>query len=302
MVFERLRAGLERTRSQMRDMLNTVLSAGKQVDDELFDELEETMLQADMGFATASGVVEELRERCRRERITDADAVMPLIHDVVREKLEGQSVALNVGEKPAVLMIVGVNGSGKTTTCAKLAHRFRCEGKKVILGATDTFRAAAIDQLEVWASRTGAEIVRHQEGSDPAAVAFDAIGAGVARRADVVILDTAGRMHTRDDLMKELGKVRRVSDRAMPGAPHEVLLVLDATTGQNALRQAEEFSSVTELTGIVLTKLDGSARGGVVVAIADQLGIPVKMIGIGETMDDLRPFDAAEFAEAIFGS
>ncbi len=301
MVFERLRAGLERTRSHMRDMLNTVLSGGRRVDDELFDEIEETMIQADMGFATAHALVEELRQRCRNERITDSEAVMPLIRDVVEDRLRQGTSDLLTDQTPAVIMIVGVNGSGKTTTCAKLAHRFRTDKKRVILGAVDTFRAAAIDQLEVWAQRTGADIIRHQEGSDPAAVAFDAIAAGIARRADAVILDTAGRMHTRSDLMKELGKVRRVAGKALPGAPHEVLLVLDATTGQNAMRQAEEFQSVTELTGIILTKLDGSARGGVVVSIVDQLGIPVKMIGIGEGMDDLRPFDAAEFVEAIFG-
>ncbi|MEW6523443.1 MAG: signal recognition particle-docking protein FtsY [Bacillota bacterium] len=301
-MLERLRAGLAKTRHQLAAALQGVVGRRLCVDEEMFGELEEALVRADVGVGTAGSLVREVKARCAQERVSDPSQVLPLLQGEIQARLCRGSGRLQLAARPTVIMIVGVNGSGKTTTVGKLAHRFRQEGKRVLVGAADTFRAAAIDQLEVWARRAGADLVKHAEGGDPAAVAFDAVNAAVARKVDVVLLDTAGRMHTRADLMQELAKVRRVVGKALPGAPHEVLLVLDATTGQNALRQAEEFRAATALTGIVLTKLDGTARGGVVVAIADQLGLPVKLVGVGEGLDDLRDFDPEAFASALFES
>jgi len=299
-VWELLRSGLAKTRQQLAAALQGVFGNRLYVDEAMFEELEEALIRADLGVGTAGSVVKAVKDRCAQDRIGDPALVLPVLQVELAARLTRAGGVLQLASRPAVLMIVGVNGSGKTTTVGKLAHRFRQEGRRVLLGATDTFRAAAIDQLEVWARRAGADLVKHAPGGDPAAVAFDAINAALARRVDVVILDTAGRMHTRSDLMQELSKVRRVVGKALPGAPHETLLVLDATTGQNALRQAEEFRAVTQLTGIALTKLDGTARGGVVVAIADQLGLPVKLVGVGERIDDLRDFDPEAFAAALF--
>lgn len=299
-MWEFFRTGLAKTRQQLAAALQSVIGNRLRVDEGMFEELEEVLVRADLGVGTASSVVKAVKERCAKERIGDPALVLPVLRAELAARLTRASGLLQLTERPAVLMIVGVNGSGKTTTAGKLAHRFRQEGRRVLLGAADTFRAAAIDQLEVWARRAGADLVKHAPGGDPAAVAFDAINAALARRVDVVILDTAGRMHTRTDLMQELAKVRRVVGKALPGAPHEALLVLDATTGQNALRQAEEFRAATQLTGIILTKLDGTARGGVVVAIADQLGLPVKLVGVGERIEDLRDFAPEAFAAALF--
>jgi fused signal recognition particle receptor len=299
-VLEQLRRGLARTRSQLAMALQGAVGARSRVDEGLFTDLEEALIRADVGVLTAAALIDEVRRDYLRERITDPAEVLVRLQAHIGQRLLRAGGKLELSARPTVMLVVGVNGSGKTTTIGKLAHRYRAEGRRVLVGAADTFRAAAIDQLEVWARRAGADLVKHAEGGDPAAVAFDAVKAGVARNVDLVMIDTAGRMHNRADLMQELGKIRRVVGRAHAGAPHEVLLVLDASTGQNALRQAEEFRAVTELTGIVLTKLDGSARGGVVVAIADRLGVPVKLVGVGEGLDDLRDFDPEAFAQALF--
>jgi len=299
-VLEQLRRGLARTRSQLAMALQGAVGARSRVDEGLFTDLEEALIRADVGVLTAAALIDEVRRDYLRERITDPAEVLARLQAHIGQRLLRAGGKLELSARPTVMLVVGVNGSGKTTTIGKLAHRYRAEGRRVLVGAADTFRAAAIDQLEVWARRAGADLVKHAEGGDPAAVAFDAVKAGVARNVDLVMIDTAGRMHNRADLMQELGKIRRVVGRAHAGAPHEVLLVLDASTGQNALRQAEEFRAVTELTGIVLTKLDGSARGGVVVAIADRLGVPVKLVGVGEGLDDLRDFDPEAFAQALF--
>ncbi len=300
-LLSRLREGLARTRQGLADRVRGLLTGRSAIDDDLYEELEAVLLQADVGVETTIKLVEGLRERVRRDRVRDPEAVMPLLKEEMAAILGGAPPGLNLAaDKPAVIMVVGVNGTGKTTSTGKLAHRLRAEGKKVLLGAADTFRAAAAEQLAVWAERTGAEIVRHGEGADPAAVAFDAVRAARARGIDVVLLDTAGRLHTKANLMEELKKVRRVMAREIPGAPHEVLLVLDATTGQNALQQARLFTEAVSVTGIVLTKLDGTAKGGIVLAIQDELGIPVKFIGLGEGAEDLRPFEPADFLEALF--
>lgn len=299
-VLEQLRRGLARTRSQLAMALQGAVGARSRVDEGLFTDLEEALIRADVGVLTAAALIDEVRRDYLRERITDPAEVLARLQAHIGQRLLRAGGKLELSARPTVMLVVGVNGSGKTTTIGKLAHRYRAEGRRVLVGAADTFRAAAIDQLEVWARRAGADLVKHAEGGDPAAVAFDAVKAGVARNVDLVMIDTAGRMHNRADLMQELGKIRRVVGRAHAGAPHEVLLVLDGSTGQNALRQAEEFRAVTELTGIVLTKLDGSARGGVVVAIADRLGVPVKLVGVGEGLDDLRDFDPEAFAQALF--
>ncbi len=298
--FGRLRESLSKTRKDFVEKIDGLISGRKSIDESLYEELEEILIQADVGAETAFNLVEELRKLTRERRVGDPSGLKPLLKELIRGVLGQEPAPLANGGNPTVILVVGVNGVGKTTTIGKLAYNLRLQGKKVILAAGDTFRAAAIDQLEIWAGRAGADVVKHREGADPAAVVFDALQAARARGSDVVVVDTAGRLHTKNNLMEELKKIGRVLSRDNPGAPHEVLLVLDATTGQNALNQARVFGEATGVTGIVLTKLDGTAKGGVVIGISRALQIPVKFIGIGEGIEDLRPFDAGEFVEALF--
>ncbi|MFO0724878.1 MAG: signal recognition particle-docking protein FtsY [Myxococcota bacterium] len=296
---EAYRRGLTKTRAGFMARLNGLLF-GRAIDPSLVDELEELLVTSDIGIKTATRLLGELREKLSRKEIQDGEAVRAALLAKVTEILSAEAPPLDFGKKPLVIMVIGVNGVGKTTTIGKLAARFSAEGKKVVLAAGDTFRAAAVEQLEVWAQRSGAEVVKGKDGSDPASVAFEAVEMARRIEADVCIADTAGRLHTKVNLMEELKKVRRVIDKAMPGAPHEVLLVLDATTGQNGIAQAEQFASAAEVGSIVLTKLDGTAKGGMVVAIADQLKLPVRYIGVGEKVDDLRDFQPTAFAAALF--
>ncbi len=300
-LFQRLRAGLSKTRQGFVDKVESLVS-GRAVDEDLFEDLEDLLIQADVGVDTTMKLMDGLRERVRSEKITEGSALKTALADEVARLLAVDDTTLKISEhRPSVIMVVGVNGSGKTTTIGKLAYRLKQEGAKVILGAGDTFRAAAIDQLEAWAERVGVEIVSHSTGSDPAAVAYDALAAAKARNADVLILDTAGRLQTKTNLMKELGKVHRVLERELDHSIDEILLVLDATTGQNALSQAKIFSDSVPVTGIALTKLDGTAKGGIVLAVTQEVKVPVKLIGVGEQYHDLQDFDAVEFAEALFG-
>ena len=276
-----------------------MLHAFTKIDEELFEELEEILIMGDVGAATAGRICEELRRKVKEQGITDPQRIRELLTDTVAEMLRGGQ-ELQLHTKPSVILVIGVNGVGKTTTIGKLAARFQAQGQKVVLGAADTFRAAAIEQLEVWAQRAHADLVKHTQGSDPAAVVFDSIAAAKARGADVVICDTAGRLHNKQNLMNELAKLRKIIDRELPEAGRETLLVLDATTGQNGLIQARSFKETAGLTGIVLTKLDGTAKGGIVIAIARELGVPVKFVGVGEGIDDLKPFDPEEFVNDLF--
>lgn len=296
--FSKISEGLKKTRDSLGQLFDGVFSGGS-VNDELFDDLEEALVLGDTGAATAAAICEELRKKAKKENITDPAAVREMMKEVIADMLRGGQ-ELDLEHKPAIIMVIGVNGAGKTTTIGKMAKRFEDEGKKVVVAAADTFRAAAIEQLEVWAQRSGAEIIKHAEGSDPAAVVFDAIAAGKARHADIIICDTAGRLHNKKGLMDELAKIGRVIEREATGSSVETLLVLDATTGQNALNQAREFGAACGITGIVLTKLDGTARGGVVIGIKQELGIPIKFIGVGEQAEDLQPFDPEAFAAALF--
>lgn len=296
--FSKISEGLKKTRDSLGQLFDGVFSGGS-VNDELFDDLEEALVLGDTGAATAAAICEELRKRVKKDGVTDPERVREMLAEVIAEMLRGGQ-ELNLESKPAIIMVIGVNGAGKTTTIGKLAKRFEDAGKKVVVAAADTFRAAAIEQLEVWAQRSGAEIIKHSEGSDPAAVVFDAIAAGKARHADIIICDTAGRLHNKKGLMDELAKIGRIIEREAAGSSVETLLVLDATTGQNALNQAREFGAACGITGIVLTKLDGTARGGVVIGIKQELGIPIKFIGVGEQADDLQPFDPDAFAKALF--
>ena len=270
------------------------------LDDEFYKELEEALILADIGASTAADTVAQLRKRVSQKLLTRADEVKDALRDILAEKLDVGDTALHVDTQPSVVLIIGVNGVGKTTSIGKLAARLKSEGKKVLLCAGDTFRAAAADQLEIWANRAGVDIVRQHEGADPGAVLFDALQAAKARHADVVLCDTAGRLHNKQNLMNELAKLRKIIDRETPDAAKETLLVLDATTGQNGLIQARQFKETAGLTGIILTKLDGTAKGGIVVAIAQELQVPVKFVGVGEGIDDLRPFDAGEFTKELF--
>lgn len=300
-LFSRLVQGLSRTREGFVKKVESLFKGKSRIDEELYEELEALLIGADVGVEASMEIVGRLRERVAEEKVTDPSALTPILKEEIKRALGEEAVPLvEADHAPTVIMMVGVNGTGKTTTVAKLAHRFKSAGKKVVVGAADTFRAAAIDQLETWARRVGVDVVKHQEGADPAAVAYDAVASARARRADVVIIDTAGRLHTQSNLMEELKKIRRVLGKEDPTAPHEVLLVLDATTGQNAISQAKVFGGALGVTGIVLTKLDGTAKGGIVVAIRKQLGIPVKLIGSGEGMEDLRDFDPGEFVDALF--
>ena len=270
------------------------------LDDEFYEELEEALILADIGASTAADTVVQLRKRVSQKLLTRADEVKDALRDILAEKLDVGDTALRVDTQPSVVLIIGVNGVGKTTSIGKLAARLKSEGKKVLLCAGDTFRAAAADQMEIWANRAGVDIVRQHEGADPGAVLFDALQAAKARHADVVLCDTAGRLHNKQNLMNELAKLRKIIDRETPDAAKETLLVLDATTGQNGLIQARQFKETAGLTGIILTKLDGTAKGGIVVAIAQELQVPVKFVGVGEGIDDLRPFDAGEFTKELF--
>ena len=298
--FSKIGEGLKKTRDSLLQSMNTMLHSFTRIDEELFEELEEILIMGDVGAATAGRICEELRRKVKERGETDPGRIQGLLEETVAELLRGGQ-ELELHTKPAVILVIGVNGVGKTTTNGKLAARFGAEGKKVVLGAADTFRAAAIEQLEIWAERAGADIVKHTQGSDPAAVVFDTLSAAKARDADVVICDTAGRLHNKKNLMDELGKIGRVIDREVPDADKEILLVLDATTGQNAVNQVREFRNAAGITGIVLTKLDGTARGGVVLTIREELDVPVKFIGVGEGVDDLMPFDPDDFAHGLFG-
>ena len=297
--FNKIAEGLKKTRDSMMGKVDALLNSFTKIDEDFFDELEESLIMADVGAVTSARICEKLRKKVKEEGISDPAAVKGALKEIIAQMLAGDE-ALNLSTKPSIILVIGVNGVGKTTTIGKLAHNLHEDGKKVLLAAADTFRAAAIDQLQIWADRAGVDLVKHGEGSDPAAVVFDAINAGKARGCDVVICDTAGRLHNKKNLMDELSKIARVIDREAPGSAKEVLLVLDATTGQNALNQAKLFQEAAGLTGIILTKLDGTARGGVVIGIKEELNIPIKYIGVGEQIDDLRPFDSKEFVEALF--
>ena len=299
--FERLKGGLAKTRSAITTRIDQMLAGFGKVDEDLFEELEEILITSDVGMETSLKIVASLRERVKRDRIADVEGVRRAIREEIAGILASEAGDLRLASKPAVIVVIGVNGVGKTTSIGKIAHLLKSQGKKVVVAAADTFRAAAIDQLEIWTTRAGVPIVKHEEGSDPAAVIFDAIQAVKARGADVLIVDTAGRLHTKKNLMEELRKIFRIIGRELPDADIESLLVLDATTGQNAVSQAKVFSEVGNLTGLILTKLDGTAKGGIVISIMSELNVPVKFIGVGEQMDDLQPFDADSFAEALFG-
>ena len=297
--FGKISQGLKKTRDSLMNSVSSVLKGFTRIDDDLFEELEEILVMGDVGANTAAHICETLRAQVKEQGVTDPAAIRSLLKGIVAEMLEGgQELSLNTN--PSVILVIGVNGVGKTTTIGKMAANFKAQGKKVILGAADTFRAAAIEQLEIWADRAGVDIVKHGQGADPAAVVFDTVSAAKARGADIVICDTAGRLHNKKNLMDELAKIGRIIDRELPDADKEILLVVDATTGQNAVNQAREFKSAAGITGIVLTKLDGTARGGVVLAIREDLQVPVKFIGVGEGIDDLQPFDPAQFAAGLF--
>ena len=297
--FQKISQGLKKTRDNMAEMLNSVFHSFTKIDESLFEELEEILVMSDVGVPTSEHIIEELRHKVKKDGLKSVEDVRSALQEIIAEMLSGNE-ELNIETKPSIILMIGVNGAGKTTTIGKLAFRFKNEGKKVILGAADTFRAAAIEQLEVWADRANVDIIKHKEGADPAAVVYDTISAGKARNADIILCDTAGRLPNKRNLMAELNKISRIIDRELPNASKEVLLVLDATTGQNAVSQAKDFSETAEITGIVLTKLDGTAKGGVVLAIRENLGIPVKFIGVGEQIDDLQPFSPSDFAAALF--
>lgn len=297
--FSKIKDGLRKTKETMVKRMQKVVNSFTKIDEELFEQLEETMIMSDMGVETSVQICNELRKRIKEQGITDPSLIMEMIQEIVFEMM-GEDTGLDLSVAPSVIMVIGVNGAGKTTTIGKLCNSMKSEGKKVIVAAADTFRAAAIDQLEVWTERAGVELVKHAEGSDPASVVFDAIAAAKARGCDVLICDTAGRLHNKKNLMEELAKMNRIIEREAPESSKEVLLVLDATTGQNAVNQARLFSEVAPISGIVLTKLDGTAKGGIVISIKNELGIPVKLIGVGEKIDDLQPFNSHDFVRALF--
>lgn len=299
--FGRLKSGLSKTRKGITEKVDIILKSYKKVEEELFEDLEEVLITADVGVNTSLAIIEELRNRVKERKVNEVSEVRELLKEVLRDVLmKGETNKLDIEPSPAIILVVGVNGVGKTTTIGKLSSRLKSEGKKVLIAAGDTFRAAAIEQLQEWGNRAGVDIISHQEGSDPAAVIFDGIQAAKARKTDVLICDTAGRLHNKKNLMSELSKIFRVVEREYPEAKKEVLLVVDATTGQNAVSQAKVFKEACDITGIVLTKLDGTAKGGVVLAVQSELNVPVKLVGVGEKIADLQDFDPVNFVEAIF--
>lgn len=297
--FEKLKNGLKKTKDSMMGKIERLLHGFTKIDEELFEELEETLILCDIGVNTSVKICDILRERVKKEGVTDPEAIKDMLKEVISDML-GEPQPLDLSTTPSVILVIGVNGVGKTTTIGKLAFELHRQGKKVIVAAADTFRAAAIDQLEVWTNRAGVDLIKHKEGSDPAAVVFDALTAAKARQADVVICDTAGRLHNKKNLMDELKKISRIVHQQAEGCALEVLLALDATTGQNAVNQAQQFNEVADITGIILTKLDGTAKGGIVISITDDLKIPVKLVTVGEQIDDLQPFDTNDFVNALF--
>ena len=297
--FDKIKAGLAKTRDALSDSWNDLFSGGTELDDDFYDELEESLILADLGVETAGKATGALRKATREQHITKAEDAKAALREILAGMVSVGDAELNLSTHPSVILVIGVNGVGKTTTIGKLAHQLRDQGKKVLLCAGDTFRAAAADQLEIWSERAHCDIIRQHEGADPASVVYDAIAAAKARGSDVIICDTAGRLHNKQNLMNELNKISRILDRELPNASKEVLLVLDGTTGQNGLLQAKQFQECAGVTGMVLTKLDGTAKGGVVIAVAQALQIPVKFIGVGEQIDDRMPFDAKSFAEAL---
>lgn len=297
--FEKLKAGLRKTKNSFIGGIAKVLNKFTKIDEELFEELEETLIMCDIGATTSVKICEILRKRVKENGIKEPEKIMDMLKGVIEEML-GEPQSLDMSTTPSVILVIGVNGVGKTTTIGKLSYQLKNEGKKVLVAAADTFRAAAIDQLQVWTDRAGVDIIKHKEGSDPAAVVFDALTAAKARKADVVICDTAGRLHNKKNLMDELKKISRIVHTQAEGCSLEVLLALDATTGQNAVNQAKQFNEVADITGIILTKLDGTAKGGIVISITDDLKVPVKLVTVGEKIEDIQPFDTHDFVNALF--
>ena len=298
--FDKLKNGLTKTRESIAKQVNNVFSVFVKVDDELFENLEEALIMADIGVETSTYIIEKLRDNVKHKHITDGNLVKEELKSIISEILSTLDTTVDTSTTPSVILVIGVNGVGKTTSIGKIASHYKSMGKKVLLAAADTFRAAAIDQLDIWAQRSGCDIIKHQENSDPAAVVFDACTAAKARGADILICDTAGRLHNKKNLLAELAKINRVIERELPDSARETLLVLDATTGQNAVSQAKLFSEAADITGIILTKLDGTAKGGIVISIAKEQNVPVKFVGVGEGIDDLQEFNSDDFAKAIF--
>ena len=299
-LFSKIKNGLKKTSGSFLNAVGSVLTAFTKIDEELFEELEETLILCDISANTSVAICDKLRERVKQEKVTEPELIKGMLKDIIFEMLDGDNT-VDTSVSPTLITVIGVNGVGKTTTIGKLAARYKAEGKMVVLGAADTFRAAAIEQLGIWAERAGVNMVKSLEGTDPASVVFDTIASAKSKKADIIICDTAGRLHNKKNLMDELAKINRVIDRELGDGKKETLLVLDAATGQNAVNQAKQFGEVAKIDGIVLTKLDGTARGGIVLSIMDELKIPVKFIGVGEQIDDLQPFDARAFAEGLFG-
>ncbi len=298
--FDKLKAGLFKTKETVFKPLNNLFKSLRKVDEEFMEELEEVLICADVGYESTEAIIDKLRDRIKEDNLKDSDQILSALKEIMCDMI-GEGAPLNTGDtKPDVILVIGVNGVGKTTSIAKIANNLKKDGKKVVLAAADTFRAAAIDQLQIWADRVGVDLIKHTEGSDPAAVVFDATAAAKSRNADVLIIDTAGRLHNKKNLMDELSKISRVLDRELPDSARETLLVLDSTTGQNAVQQAKEFKNSANITGLVLTKLDGTAKGGIVFSIKEELGIPVKFIGVGEAVDDMEKFDNKQFVQALF--
>lgn len=297
--FDKLKAGLTKTKNSMMGKIEKLLGSFTKIDEDLFEELEETLIMCDIGVNTSVKICDELRDRVKRDGTKDPAEIKNMLKDVISDML-GEEVPLDMSTTPSVILVIGVNGVGKTTTIGKLSYQLHNQGKKVIVAAADTFRAAAIDQLEVWTDRAGVDIIKHKEGSDPAAVVFDALTAAKSRKADVVICDTAGRLHNKKNLMDELKKISRIVHQQAEGCALEVLLALDATTGQNAVNQAKQFNEVADITGIILTKLDGTAKGGIIISITDDLKVPVKLVTVGEKIEDIQPFSTKDFVEALF--
>ena len=298
-IFSKIKSGLQKTRSSIADSVNSLINSFTKIDEELFEELEEILVMSDIGVATSTEICDKMRKKIKETGETDPNNIKHMMKEIIVEML-GEDEGLSLNTKPSVILVIGVNGVGKTTSIGKIASQLKNSGKNVVLGAADTFRAAAIDQLEIWSERAGVTMVKSVEGTDPASVVFDTIASAKAKGADVIICDTAGRLHNKKNLMDELAKINRVIARELPDASVETLLVLDSTTGQNAVNQAKEFKNVTNITGIILTKLDGTAKGGIIIPIKNELNIPVKFIGVGEGIDDLQPFSAKEFADGIF--